>query len=141
MWYYEHSIETDAAPEAIYALYSDCRTWTSWDEGIQDLSLDGPFAAGTRGTITPTGQEALPFIIIETQPNVGFVDETEVSGLTIRFTHHLAKLENGKTRVTQTVSITGPGADVMGPKIGPMITNDMPKSMASLAQYALKSLV
>ena len=48
MWEYEHSIETEASPEAIYRLYSDVATWPRWDEGIAEVTLDGPFAAGTR---------------------------------------------------------------------------------------------
>lgn len=139
MWEYEHSIETEASPEAIYRLYSDVATWPRWDEGIAEVTLDGPFAAGTRGVLTPEGQGPLPFRLTEVRSNQGFADETEVpgAGIVLRFVHSLVPLGDGRTRVTHRVTIGGPAAETLGPQIGAGMTAGIPGTMASLARHAL----
>ena len=47
MWTVEHSIVTNAAPAAIHCLFADVATWPEWNKGIEWVTLDGPFAAGT----------------------------------------------------------------------------------------------
>ncbi len=141
MWEYEHSIETAASREAIYQLYSDVVTWPLWDDGIAQVTLDGPFAVGAQGVLTAKGQEPLTFRIVEVQPNVGFADETKMpaAGVALRFAHILTPLGGGRTRITHRVTITGAAADTLGPHIGPAITAGIPNTMAALARYALGS--
>src|SRR5579885_966594 len=138
MWEYEHSIETAARPEAIFALYADVATWPRWDDGIADLRLYGPFAVGTPGVLTPKGQDPLPFRLSAVWPDRGFADETEIpgAGLLLRFVHTLTPLGDGRTRITHRVEIDGPAAGTLGPEIGPGITGGFPTTMATLARQA-----
>ena len=138
MWQYEHSIETDAIPASIWHLYSDVSTWPGWDAGIAEIAIDGPFAAGTTGTMTPAGQTSLAFRIVEAEPELGFADETEIpdAGIVLRFTHRIATLPDGRTRLTHSVAMSGPGAEALGPRMGPGITDGIPQAMATLAQQA-----
>jgi hypothetical protein len=140
MWTYDHSIVTDATPEAIYPLYADVPNWTRWDAGLKDVTLDGPFEVGSNGSLTPEGQGPLQYRLVDVQPNRGFSDETDFEGLTIRFDHVLDKLPDGRTRVTHSVTISGPGSDDFGPKVGPNIVADLPEAMEALAQLALAQL-
>ncbi len=139
MWKYEHMIETEASAEAIWSLYSDVSTWTKWDTGIEDVELSGSFCDGSFGSITPRGQRALIFKLVEVREKECFTDETEIpgAGVTIRFTHRLQTLENGKTRVIHQVMMIGPAADKLGHQIGPEITSEIPKTMQALATVAL----
>ena len=61
MWTVEHSIVTNAAPAAIHSLFADVATWPEWNKGIEWVTLDGPFAAGTHGQMKVPGQE--PFAL------------------------------------------------------------------------------
>ncbi|MDQ6771920.1 MAG: SRPBCC family protein [Candidatus Dormibacteraeota bacterium] len=134
MYEFEHSLETAASPAAIYRLYSDVTAWPRWDAGVTQVELDGPFAPGATGMLTPAGQEALPFRMLEVVENEGFVDETEIPGTAnLRFEHRLEPLAGGGTRITHRVVVTGPAAEQMGP----MVTADVPEAMASLAKHAL----
>jgi Polyketide cyclase / dehydrase and lipid transport len=139
MWSYEHSIETDATPEAIYSLYRDVPHWVRWDAGLELVTIDGPFVAGATGMLTPEGQGPLSYTIVDVQPDRGFSDETVVADVTIRFDHTLEPLSEGRTRVTHAVTISGPGADEFGPSIGPRIVADLPEAMEALARRALES--
>ncbi|MBB6672050.1 SRPBCC family protein [Cohnella nanjingensis] len=139
MWTFEHTVTTKAKVETIWALYSDISTWVAWDAGIVHASLEGPFAAGTRGLLQPEGQEKLPFVLTEVEPQRGFSDLTEMpdAGISIRFDHRLASIAEG-TRVTHRVTIAGPNADHLGAEIGAGMKNGIPLSVASLAAMALE---
>ena len=81
------------------APWSDVPGWPEWNGDIERIALAGPFAAGSRITMTPPGQE--PFV---------------------RTTHLAERLDEGRTRVTYRMEITGPAADSLVPEIGPQIS-------------------
>jgi hypothetical protein len=136
MYEFEHSVETPASAESVYRLYRDVSAWLRWDAGLTHVHLDGPFAAGATGVLTPAGQGPLPFRLVEVVENESFSDETEIPGTaTLRFEHQLSRLPGGGTRITHRVLITGPAAA----DLGPMVTSDVPEAMTSLAEQAVES--
>jgi hypothetical protein len=52
-------LETTAAPDALWRHWSDMATWPQWNEGIDTIDVEGPFAVGTTFTMTPPGQEPI----------------------------------------------------------------------------------
>jgi hypothetical protein len=136
MWEYEHSLEADVTPEAVWSLYTAASTWPEWDYGIESMELNGPFAVGTTGTLTPRGQGALPFTLIEVQENAKFVDETNLDGITLHFIHTLEPVAGGKTKITHRVEISGPAAEHVAPKIGSGISEGIPVTVLTLAEQA-----
>ncbi|WP_127361363.1 SRPBCC family protein [Actinacidiphila soli] len=131
MWVYEHSIETSAAPEAIWRLWADVENWGDWNADIEKIEISGPFAAGARITMTPAGQDPVELSVAELTEGEAFVDEARFGELVLRTTHRL-----DGTLVTYRMEITGPGADDIGPQIGPGITADWPETMAALSRLA-----
>jgi uncharacterized protein YndB with AHSA1/START domain len=136
MWVYEHSIETSAAPEAVWRLWSDVENWGTWNADIEKIEISGPFAAGTEITMTPAGQDPVQLRIAEVTENDLFVDEARFDDLLLRTTHRLDRLDQHRTQVVYRMEITGKGADEIGPQIGPAITADWPETMASLVKLA-----
>lgn len=136
MWTYEHSIETDAAPEAIWALWADVENWGVWNGDVGSIQINGPFAAGTDFVMTPAGQDPVHLVIAEAVPGEGFVDEARFGGLVLRTSHRADTGERLRTKVTYRMEITGDGADEVGPEIGPGITADWPETMAALVKLA-----
>jgi uncharacterized protein YndB with AHSA1/START domain len=133
---YEYSLDADVAAEAVYALYSDVSTWPSWDGGVEKVTVDGPFAAGTTGTFTPTGGDPLRFTIVSAEPGRGFVDEFPLPGAMLRGTHTLTPLAGGRTRITHRMQLEGPAAAELAPELMPGVTDDIPVTVASLARRA-----
>jgi len=131
---YQHSVETDVAPEAIWALYEDASTWPCWDAQAELITRDGPFASGTTGTMKFVGQDPLKYELTKVEPLREFVDETPVDALVVRVSHLLEPLPSGRLRVTYTAQIDGPQEEAQ--QIGPMITADFPDTMASLVALA-----
>ncbi|MEV5956765.1 polyketide cyclase [Streptomyces sp. NPDC051987] len=136
MWTYEHSIETDATPEAIWGLWTDVAHWGVWNADIASIRISGPFETGAEIVMTPAGQDPVHLLVAETAVNELFVDEARFDGLLLRTVHRLGRGDRGRTRVTYRMEITGPGADRLGPQIGPAVTGDWPQTMAALVKLA-----
>jgi len=136
MWNYQHSIETSAAPQDIWSLWSDVENWGRWNTEIEQIEIDGPFATGTNILMTPPGQDPIPLRIAEVVAGELFVDEARFDDLLLRTLHRIETLDGGRVRVVYRMEITGDGADEVGPEIGPGITADWPETMASLVEHA-----
>jgi hypothetical protein len=136
MWAAEHSIETAATPEEIWRQWSDVAGWPEWNGDIERIALAGPFAAGSRITMTPTGQEPVELRIAEAVEPERFVDEADLGEIVVRTTHLVERLDERRARVTYRMEITGPAADTVGPQIGPEISGDFPQVLAALAERA-----
>ncbi|BCW35153.1 hypothetical protein StoSoilA2_12090 [Arthrobacter sp. StoSoilA2] len=136
MWDYEHSVETTAAPQALWQLWADVESWGSWNAEIERVEIDGPFAVGSQILMTPPGDEPIQLRIAEVVNGELFVDEARFDELLIRTAHRLDRLDCGRVRVVYRMEITGAGADQVGPEIGPAITADWPETMASLVELA-----
>jgi hypothetical protein len=136
MWTTEHSIETSAAPEAIWQLWSDVRSWKSWNGDVERVDISGEFAVGSTVTMTPIDDEPIELLITEaSRPNV-FVDQAEFPGLVIRTIHRVDTARGGGSRVTYRMEISGPDADSAGPELGPQISGDFPDTLAALVAHA-----
>jgi hypothetical protein len=81
--------------------------------------------------MTPAGQDPVELSVAELTEGEAFVDEARFDDLVLRTTHRV-----DGTRVTYRMEITGPGADDVGPQIGPGITADWPETMAALSRLA-----
>jgi hypothetical protein len=137
MWVYEHSVETSAAPDAIWRLWADVENWGTWNADIDSIEIRGPFATGTEITMTPPGQDPVHLRVAELTEREMFVDEAEIDGLLLRTIHRLDRLDAHRTRVVYRMEITGPAADEIGPHLGPAVTADWPDTVAALARAAL----
>ena len=137
MWTVEHSLLTRASPEAIRRLFEDVAGWPEWNAGAEWVELDGPFAAGTTGRMKVPGQDPLDFRLIWVGPD-GFEDETPIPGaaVVVRVRHTIESLDGGRARIVYRATIDGPGADELGPVIGPQVTGDFPDVLSALVAWA-----
>ena len=136
MWEYEHSVETTAAPEALWQHWSDMATWPQWNAGIETIDVEGPFAVGTAFTMTPPGDEPIRMRLVEIKPGESFTDEMDAGDFVVRTQHRLEPTATGLTRIVYRTEITGEAADHIGPELGPQITADFPEVLAALAKLA-----
>jgi len=142
MWTYQHSVSTTVPPALLWACYANADVWPEFDAGLEQVTLEGPFTAGTRGTLLPKegdprGHEQLPFVLVRAVRNGGFTAQTEVPGVVVmRFVHTLTALPGGGTRIVHGVEIDGPAADEVGPQAGPGITTIIPDIVSALIRVA-----
>ena len=133
MWTTEHTIETQAPPEAIWRLWADVQSWPSWNGDIERVDLDGPFAAGGTIRMTPFGEDAIELRIAAATEGESFVDEASLGDIVVR-TSHRAERVGGRTRVTYRMEIDGP--DGVAAELGPQISGDFPETLAALVARA-----
>lgn len=136
MWEYEHSVETTASPEALWRHWSDVAAWPKWNQGIEEIRIDGPFAVGTTVTMTPPGEDPIALRLVEIVPQQRFTDEMDAGDFVVRTVHSLEPAGARATRVVYRTEITGPAAEQVGPQIGPAITADFPEVLAGLIKLA-----
>lgn len=134
MWTYEHSVETEAPADAVFALFRDVAGWPDWNAGVARMELDGPFLAGTAGTMTLPDGEVMTSKLTWVEEGRGFEDETTVPdpGVVVRVRHSLESLADGGTRISYRCTVEGPSAA----GVGPMVIADFPEVMTALSARA-----
>jgi hypothetical protein len=135
MWSTEHTEQTDVAPAAIWAALRALHEGELKAPGGDRFEIHGPFAVGTELSVTPAGQDTFRSTIVELEPERRYADETAFGDVTLRFAHTVVPLGSG-TRITHELQISGPGADSVGPELGPQISDDFPAAMAGLISAA-----
>jgi hypothetical protein len=132
MFEWTHTVTTSATPEQVWPLYAEVDRWLEWDNGLQGVTLDGPFAVGSRGTLQVEGQPPLIWELVEVTDNASFTDITEIPGVaTLTFVHRIEAQSQGSA-IIHEVRIEGPAAA----QLGPMVTSDTPEAMEALARIA-----
>ena len=74
-----HATST-APPSAFFDRWADMDTWSQWDDGIRWVRRDGPFAAGTRGSLKPRSGPKVGFVIETLVPDREFTDRSSLPG-------------------------------------------------------------
>ena len=135
MWTFEYTHRTTARPDAIWHLWSDVASWPEWDVDLEVVTLDGAFAAGSRGTLKPKGMDTFPFVLTRAEPGRGYSDETPLDGAVLRFDHDLEP-DDGETVIRQRVTVDGPAANRYFEPLDANIILDIPQALARLATRA-----
>jgi polyketide cyclase/dehydrase/lipid transport protein len=101
--------EGDAAPRAIWdAAYADAAAWPAWNPELAAAQLDGPLRTGATAKIRFRTGARLRFTVTECEPGRVFTDEARLPGARLAHRHLLEDLGDGRTRLTNTISIRGP---------------------------------
>lgn len=134
-WTFEHTEYTPASPDSVWAHWSDVTSWPAWDPGVERVSLEGPFAAGTKGTLKPMGGPKVRFELSDVRPGEGFADVTKLPLARMRF-DHTAIREGDRTRVTHRVTIGGLATPLFSRLIGRGVAKDLPDAVKALVRVA-----
>jgi uncharacterized protein YndB with AHSA1/START domain len=134
MWTTEHTIETTAAPEAVWRAWTDVARWPEWNADIERIEMKGPFAVGSTIAMTPRREETVVLRVAEVIEGELFVDEADVAGTVVRTTHRIDRLNDRKTRIVYRLDATGPAAEAMGSAI----SADFDDTLAALTEYVAR---
>jgi hypothetical protein len=110
VWSFEHDVTVRADREAAWRFWSDVANWAAVDPAVEWASLDGPFAAGTRGQTKPVGAPPTHWTLVEVEPGRRAVIELAAPGAVVRFVWQLGDAAPGATRLTQRVELDGEDA-------------------------------
>ena len=134
---FSHTIETSAAPDRIWRLWTDVSNWATWDGGLKSASMNGVFEVGASGQIVPLKGSRVPFTVTAAIPRTSSTFVTKLPFAELKIERSLVALpHNAGTRFTHHVSFTGPLREVWGFILGRGFRKELPKTMAKLAKCA-----
>ena len=132
----QRSAETAASPQTVWKIWSDTTTWQEWNPDVQSMSLNGPFAAGTTGTMK-TKQGTRQIQLTEVIPGRSFRLETTVIPLTrFAFDCQVDTGPTGKTTISQAIRVGGPLGGLVGGMMARQIADTFPPLLQGLARKA-----
>lgn len=137
MWSHEYTVDCPLSADAVWAVYADAAAWPDWNPTVEQLEIDGPFAAGAAGKLTPRGQEPLNFVVISATPARGYVSETAIADtVTLRTENTLEPRDDGGTRIVSRLSMHGPAAEFFGTSFGPAFAASVPATLQAVIERA-----
>ena len=133
----EHRITVATSPDAIHPIYADVPRWPRWDPDTKAATLSGPFAVGSRGTLTPVRGNTVPMALTFVDPARGFTAESRIP-LLLRmvFEHELIARGPSQTEVVHRVTISGPLSWLIGPTLKRQLDAGLPVTLARLKRMA-----
>jgi hypothetical protein len=128
-WKFEHAVECRVPREFAWKYWTDVK---NWDDPPARFETNGPFAVGTRVTTILPGQR-LQSVIREVEEGRGARIEMEVADAVVAFQWGLNELANERTKLIQTVSLSGAGAESLAGQ-AKMLETTVPDGMKKLAE-------
>lgn len=134
----KHTVETTARASEIWKIWQDVSNWNTWDHGIEFSTINGPFKAGTTGTIKPKGGPLVHTTLTRVEPMKMFVDEAKLPLTRIIVSHSLTE-SDGKTYVTHHIEMIGLLSFVFAFLIGRNMKKNLPQEMMAMVRKAESS--
>ena len=136
MAFREASLQTSAAPEAIWRIWSDTSTWPEWNPDVTAISLSGPLAPGAHGSMTTKRGGTHDVTIESVEPGRAFqLVSTGMPGHRLAFRCEVQPNGAG-SRISQGVEIRGPLGGLFSNMMGPKIAQSFEPLLKGLAKRA-----
>ena len=133
---YGTSVETTAAADRVWKIWSDMSTWGDWNPNVSTMDWQGAFASGTTGIMNTRAGQHHKMRLLDVQAGRSFALETNVvPGTTFRFNCRVESM-GGMTKVSQHVEVKGPLGGILGGMLGPQVSKEFGTLLANLAKRA-----
>ena len=133
---YGTSVESSAAPEKVWKIWSDMSTWGGWNPNVSTMDWHGGFVSGTEGVMNTRAGQHHKMKLLDVQPGRYFALETSVvPGTTFRFNCRVEP-SGGKTKISQMVEVKGPLGPILQGMLGPQVSKEFGTLLANLAKRA-----
>ena len=133
---YGTSVETSAAPEKVWRVWSDMSTWGEWNPNVSTMDWQGGFVSGSKGVMNTRAGQHHQMELVDVQAGRSFALLTSVvPGTRFRFNCRVEPA-GGKTKVSQTVEVLGPLGPVLGGMLGPQVSKEFDVLLTNLARKA-----
>ena len=129
-WELEHSVETDASPEAAWGFWSNI---ANWYDPPSDFELDGEFVVGARGITRTPGQPLMHWRIRDVDPPVSATIEMQLDGAVFTTQWRFTPIADGRTMLTQRLELHGENAPSYVAQVDAVFRENLPAGMARIA--------
>ena len=124
-WETSHSIDSRASLPFAWSYMTNV---ANWDDPPATFELEGPFAAGSRGTTRTPGQEPRPWQLANVKHLKSYVVETHLDGAVMTFEWLFDPIDGG-TRVTQHIVLKGENASAYVPQVAAVFASNLAPGM------------
>lgn len=126
----EHSVEAEVSAAFAWSFRIDV---ANWNDPHAKFALDGPFAAGSRGTTLLPGQPPLEWYIRDVQPGESFIIEMQLDRASLSFEWQFDSLSEHRTRLTQRIVLSGDNAAAYAVQVEAGFGSNLPDGMRRIA--------
>lgn len=121
----------------MWELWADVPERTEWDKGLEYIEVDGPFQAGTTGTVKVEGQGPISYEIIEVVPKERYTDRFESLLWTHTDWHHqIEPNDQGGHDVTWRLEARGPLSLISLPVLKNIFGEEVPAAVDEFVDLA-----
>lgn len=129
-----HSQITSHPSKAIYQLWADPNTWTTWDPDVAEVRFEGEPAVGAKGWMRPTSGPASTFTIVALRADRLATTTSRLPGAVLSFEHTLEPSDKG-SRISVTVSAQGPLSALWAKVLRKSFSEAAPRNIAGLLAH------
>jgi hypothetical protein len=130
-WETEYSTETIATQEFAWKYMSDVK---NWNDPPAQFTLKGPFEAGTRGTTEIPGQPPREWQLQNVTPPETYTVQGRFDGAILSCEWRFNVLPEGRTQLTQRLSLTGENASMYVNDIREAFSSNLAPGMQRIAK-------
>jgi hypothetical protein len=117
-------METSAAPDRVWRVWSDVDTWPEWNPDMNESRLDGPLKLGTTGTINTKSGGKHAVVVTHYKDGQSFeLESTALPGTKMAIRATISPSGAG-SRITQGFEPRG----LLAPIVGPMMSGSILKT-------------
>jgi hypothetical protein len=135
MYLFECEATFEAAPDAVWKVWTDVARWPEWDVSKEIARLDGPFQPGVSGWAKQRGNLGGSFTITEVDEGRRWVTECPMPMGKVIFVHVLDPVPTGRVRVVKRVEVQGTFGSLLRLLV-PKMRRDITESLANLRKLA-----
>ncbi len=135
--HFSHTLATDVSPGQIWDVWINVGQWHTWDSGLQEAKLDGPFQEGSKGNLTSLEGRRSKFKIVAFDEGRSYTFRTPLLFSSLYVKRYLST-NNGKTTLTHEVIFKGLTAGLFAKKFGPRFRQMLPAVMHKVVEKAEK---
>ncbi len=132
---FSHTLKTSAAPEKIWAIWIDVEDWAQWDTELVDACLEGSFALGSIGKLTPKTGQVSSFEISQLSLGESYTISVRLPLCKLNI-HRYLRTQSDGTYFTHEVSFQGLLAVVFGSLLGGKFQAVLPSVMGNIKRIA-----
>ena len=140
---FSHTVVTDAAPDAVWRLWTDVSTWPQWDTEVARVEMDAAWAVGARGRLVPASGPSARVRVTEVEPGRATTFETALPLGALRVARRWRAAGTpgqaaggGRIAFTHEVSFHGVGGRLLARRLGRRFRAALPQAMARLDSLA-----
>lgn len=124
MWIHHYQQKTDLAPEELWHVLANISGWADIDKNIENISVEGIPAKGSKFVLKPKGGPRLTFVVGDFDPPSTYSDICQMPFATMKTTHCLSRKD--VTTIDIQIVIEGLLSPIWGFLVGQKHANGLP---------------